>query len=122
MLFLKNSLKSMGISFILLLVLTFIITLLNYIGLFNLNVVNIFSYIIPFISFFIGSFILGIKCNSKGWLEGIKLSLVWIFILFIFNFLAFGEGFSLSNLLYYGIILLSNTLGAMVGINRKKDR
>ena len=122
MLFLKNGGKSLLISLISILVLTFIITLFNYINIISLSVVNIFSYIIPFISFFIGAFILGKKSLNKGWLEGIKLGLICLIILFIFNFLAFSEGYTLSNLILYVIVLISNILGAMIGINMKKDR
>ena len=119
MLFLKNSGKSLLISLISIFILTFIITLFNYIGLFGLNLVNIFSYIIPFISFFIGGFILGKKSINKGWLEGTKLGLICVFILFIFNFLAFNEGYSISNLILYSIVLAGNILGGMIGINKK---
>jgi len=121
-LFLKNCWKPLLISFISILVLTFIITLFNYINLFSLNIVNIFSYIIPFISFFIGGILLGKKSINKGWLEGIKLGLICIFILFVFNFLAFNQGYSISNFINYGIVLISNILGSMIGINTKKDR
>ena len=55
MLYLKKLSKSIGISIILLLILTFIITLLNYINLINIKLVTAFSYITPFISFFIVS-------------------------------------------------------------------
>lgn len=122
MLFLKNGSKSLLISIVLTLILTFFITLLNYINLINLNVVNIFSYIVPFISFFIGAFLLGKNSISKGWLEGIKLGLICIIILFIFNFLAFNEGYTIQNIILYSIILVSNILGGMIGINTKKDR
>lgn len=122
MLFLKNSSKSLLISIILILILTFIVTLFNYIGLFSLSLVNIFSYIIPFLSFFIGGFLLGKKSSNKGWFEGLKLGLICLFILFIFNFLAFNEGFTISNIILYVITITSNILGGMIGINKKKDQ
>lgn len=122
MLFLKKGSISLLISLISLLVLTFIITLLNYINIINSTFVNIFSYIIPFLSFLIGAFILGKKSISKGWLEGLKLGLISIFLLFIFNFLAFNEGYNFQNIILYLIVLVSNIIGAMIGINVKKDR
>lgn len=121
MLFLKNGSISLLISFVLALVLTFIITFLNYINVINLNIVNVFSYIVPFISFFIGAFLLGKKSLNKGWMEGIKLGLISIFILFIFNFLAFDNGYTIQNIILYIIVLVSNVLGGMIGINTKKD-
>lgn len=121
MLFLKNGSISLLISFILTLLLTFIITLLNYINVIGINFVNIFSYIVPFISFLIGSFILGKKSLSKGWLEGLKLGLISIFILFIFNFLAFDSSLTINNIILYATVFISNVLGGMFGINIKKD-
>lgn len=121
MLFLKNYSKSLGISVLILLVLTFIVTLLNYIGLFGLSMVNIFSYITPFLSLFIGSFILGKKSNNKGWLEGLKFGLIMNIIFLLFNYLAFESGFSLSNIILYIIVLIASILGSMIGISLKKE-
>lgn len=122
MLFLKNSGKALGISLLGLLILTFFITLFNYIGIFSLSIVHAFSYITPFISFFIGGVILGKNSINKGWLEGLKLGLIAIAILFIFNFLAFSGGYSLANLILYSIVLLGCVLGSMIGINMKKEQ
>lgn len=119
MLFLKKSIKSFAVSIVSLMILTLIITILNYIGLFNLKIVNIFAYITPTISFLIGGIYLGIKSNNKGWLEGLKLSGLVIFILFLFNFLAFDQGFNMANLILYAIVLITSTIGSMVGISFK---
>lgn len=121
MFFIKNSSKSILISISSLLILTFIITLFNYINIINFNIVNILSYIIPFISFFIGAFYLGKKSLNRGWFEGLKLGIISIIILFIFNFLAFNEGYNLENIILYCIVLISNIFGSMIGISRKKD-
>lgn len=120
MLFFKNSLKSLLTSFLAIIILTFVITIFNYINVFSLKVVNIFSYIIPFISFLIGGILLGIKSINKGWLEGIKLGSICILILFIFNFLVFNQGYTVNNLIYYLIVFTSSILGSMIGINIKK--
>ena len=117
--YLKKIGKAMLYSISLILILTLIMTLLNYIGLINLNVVNIISYIIIFISLLIGGIILGRQSNNKGWLEGIKFSIIFIILLFVFNYLAFDEGYTISNFITYIIILISNILGSMIGINMK---
>ena len=65
MFFLKKLGKSFLISLITLLVLTLIVTIFNYIGLFNLSIVNVFSYITPFISLFIGGVIMGKNTFNK---------------------------------------------------------
>lgn len=112
--------KSLLISILIILILTFIVTFFNYIGLFGLGFVLVTSYIIPFIALFIGSFLIGIKSNNKGWLEGIKFGLILNIIFFIFNYLAFSAGFSLNNIIFYLIVLVSSILGSMVGISMKK--
>lgn len=122
MLFLKNSGKALGISFLSLLLLTFLVTLFNYVGIFGLSLVKVFSYLTPFLSFLIGGIILGKKSINKGWLEGLKLGVIAIAILFIFNFLALDGGYSLANLILYMVVLLSCILGSMIGINMKKEQ
>lgn len=121
MTFLKNASKAIGFSLLIMLVLTFIVTLFNYIGLFNLKIVNAFSYITPFISCLIGGMTLGRRSNKKGYLEGLKLGLIIILLLFIFNFLALNQGYTLPNIILYIIILGASILGSMVGINLKKE-
>ena len=119
MLFFKKLGKSFLISLIIILILTFVITFFNYIGLFSLSIVNAFSYITPFIALFIGGFLMGKGSISKGWLEGIKFGLISIIIFFIFNYLAFDSFFNLSNIILYVITLIASVLGSMIGISLK---
>ena len=121
MFFLKKLGKSFLISLITLLVLTLIVTIFNYIGLFNLSIVNVFSYITPFISLFIGGVIMGKNTVNKGWLEGIKFGLICIIIFIIFNYLAFDTFFNISNIILYIITLTASILGSIIGINFKKN-
>ena len=121
MLFLKRIGKSLGISLILLLGLTLLVTIFNYIGLIGTKIVNAFSYITPFISLFIGGVILGKESINKGWLEGIKYGIICTIIFMIFNYLAFDSLFNLSNIILYIITLIASILGGMIGINLKKN-
>lgn len=111
--------KGLLISTISLFVLTFIMTLLNYIGFIKYGVVNIIEIIIIFISIFIGSFYIGKRSIRKGYLEGIKFGLIFLIILIIFNYLGFNIEFKVKNLLYYLILLSSSILGSMIGISFK---
>ena len=70
------------------------------------------------LSLFIGGFSIGKKSNKKGWLEGLILSIVFIIILLIFNFLAFNNTIEFKNLLYYFIMMVSCIFGSMLGINK----
>lgn len=117
-----NRLKNIAFStlymIITILVMTFIITIFNYFGLFSKNIVSIFKIIIPMLALFIGGFSIGKKSNKKGWLEGLLLSIVFIIILLIFNFLAFNNTIEFKNLLYYFIMMVSCIFGSMLGINK----
>ncbi len=99
---------------------TFLITLLNYFNLLSSNVANTIMLIIVIASIFIGSFLLGKKSNKKGYLEGIKYSAILIFLLVIINLL-FIKVFEIKSLVYFLIIIVSSTFGSMVGINKKRN-
>ena len=117
-------LKKLGISFIYILSfilgLTFISTLFNYIGLLNNTAVNIMKIIIPVLSMFIGGFIIGKKTGKKGWLEGLKLSLIFLVILTLFNYLGLKSNISLKVGIYYLILIISTMFGSIIGVNKYK--
>ena len=105
-----NYLKKLGISIIYILSfilgLTFIFTLLNYVGILNNTTINIIKIIIPIVSMFIGGFIIGKKTGKKGWLEGLKLSLIFLAILTLFNYLGLKSTLSLKVIIYYLILII----------------
>ena len=117
-----NYLKNVGISFIyiicFLLGLTFISTLFNYINLFGNTFINVLKVIIPIISLFVGGFVIGKRTGKKGWLEGIKLSLIFLAFLTIFNYLALDSSISLKTVIYYIILVIATTFGSMIGVNK----
>lgn len=100
--------------------LTAIVTLLNFFDIFNETTLNISKIIIIIVSLIIGGFLVGKKSPNKGWLAGLKLSLVFIIFILLFNFLALGYFVQLSDLIYYFIIIISTIFGSMIGINTKK--
>lgn len=97
---------------------TFIVTLFNYFNLLSSNVANTLILIIVIVSLFIGSFLLGKKSNKKGYLEGIKYSVIFILLLVIIN-LIFIKVFEIKSLIYFLIIIISSAFGSMLGINKK---
>ena len=99
---------------------TFLITLLNSFNLLSSNVANTIMLIIVIASIFIGSFLLGKKSNKKGYLEGIKYSAILIFLLVIINLL-FIKVFEIKSLVYFLIIIVSSAFGSMIGINKKRN-
>ena len=100
--------------------LTFISTLFNYINLFGNTFINVLKVIIPIISLFVGGFVIGKRTGKKGWLEGIKLSLIFLAFLTIFNYLALDSSISLKTVIYYIILVIATTFGSMIGVNKFK--
>lgn len=100
--------------------LTILLTLLNYFDIVTGNTLKLLKIIIPILSTLFGSIYLGNKTNKKGYLEGIKLGLIMSFIFFILSFLGLDKNLSFYRIIYYIIITITSTLGAMIGISKKK--
>ena len=78
--------------------------------------------IIPIVSLLAGGFYIGKHSKENGWLEGLKIGLIFLVILFLLSYLGFQEGMHLKTWIYYLIILISSILGSMIGINKKKTK
>ena len=117
-------LKKLGFSFIYIitsiLILTFISTIFSYFNIFSDKVMSIVKIIIPIIGLLIGGFYIGKRTNKKGFLEGLKLGLIFSLLLIIFNILVLNNSFKLKYLLFYLILIASSILGSMIGINKKR--
>ena len=116
-----NYLKNIGYTFIGILTVTIVITILNYFNILNGNVLNIISIITIILSLFFGVYLTGKNANKKGYLEGIKFGGIMIVIILLLNLLLFKNKFTLINILYYLSLLLSSTIGSMIGIQRKRN-
>lgn len=99
---------------------TFLITVLNYFNIFTSNLTNIVKLIIVIVSMFIGAFLLGKKTLKKGYIEGIKYSIIFIVLLVIINLL-FVKEFNVKSIIYFLIIIISSTFGSMLGIKNKSQ-
>ena len=109
---------SLLISLFILIVLSLIINLLYYYDVISTSSINYFKIMIIIISFFISGFILGKKTINKGYLEGIKLSIITIIIMILLSIIL--HSFKISNILYYLITSISIIFGSMIGITKKK--
>lgn len=117
--FIKNISLSILYIILTILILSFILTLFSYFNIIGDKVVSIFKIIIPVLSLFVGGFLLGKKSLKKGWLEGLKLSLIFLILLIIFEYLALDQSFNIKNILYYLILSISSIFGSMIGISKK---
>ena len=117
-------LKTLGITSLIVIITTLLlmllITLLNYTDITNTKITNILKIITPLLSISIGGFILGKKANKNGYLEGIKLGIIFVFLLLILNLIFFN--ISLKDIIFYTLIIISSTIGSMAGINTKEEK
>lgn len=107
--------------FIFIILFLLLTTTLYYFNIINNQTYKILKIIICLLSIFINSYILGKKTLKKGYLEGLKLSLIIIPILFIITVIS-KKALKFRIILYYLIILITSIFGSMLGINRKKEK
>lgn len=98
---------------------TIIITILNYFNILMGNVLKITELLIPIISIFIGSYILGKSSNNKGYIEGLKYGVAWIILFLIINLIS--KNFTYLSLIYYLILIIIAIVSSIIGINRRKN-
>lgn len=119
----KNLYKKYLFSFIiivsLILILSLIVNSLYYFDIISNNLVKYFKMIISLIAMFLGGMYIGFKSYNKGYLYGLKMSLIMV-ILFIIMSIIFNN-LKLSNIIYYLITVICITFGSMIGINKKKN-
>lgn len=118
--YLKNIAKSLLYTFSITIFSIFIITILNYFNIINGKILSVFMILIIISALFVGGYLIGKNSKQNGWLEGIKLSLIIIAILALFNYLGLKKEFHLIQIIYYSILTIACTLGSMVGINKRK--
>jgi putative membrane protein (TIGR04086 family) len=118
--YLKKIGKSLLYTFSTILIGVLIITVFNYLNVFSIKLVSISKIFILVLAIFVGSFLLGIKSDKKGYLEGIKYGIIVSMILAILNMIIY-HNFELKDLILYTIIIICSCLGSMVGITKHKD-
>ena len=115
----KNYLIAIGYFLLVVAVFAIILTIFNYYDIVTNKLFKVIKVLIPSLALFIGGYKVGNNASKKGYIEGIKLSLIVIVLLFMFSYLGFNASFSISLILYYIILIISSMLGAMIGINKK---
>lgn len=116
----KKYITYIGIAIGLLLISSLIINAFYYYELFSNNIYKIVltftnSIIIGLLSYFIGK-----STKEKGYKEGLVFGVIIIIVLFVLSLILF-QNVTLNMLVYYPILLLASVIGAMIGINRKKN-
>lgn len=120
MIILKLLLKSLGYYSIFIILLVFICSLLNLIGV-NSTITNLILFIFNISAFFILSYKNGKKATNKGYIAGLKTSLLLLLVLIIINLFTVKNFFNITTIIYYIILILVGVAGGMLGINKKED-
>lgn len=117
----KNLGKNIGISLFILIVGTFLISLFSFLNILSNNSLVIAKFIIIFLGFFIGAFKQGKNGNKKGFLEGLTVGGILVFILFIFNY-GFYQTLKFKNFIYYFLLLFISMVGGIIGVSKRKEK
>ena len=113
---LKNYLKSYLYLFSSIIILTLLLSIINY---FFTIPTKIIKLLIPIISILISSIIIGKNTKSKAYLEGLKFSSLYIILSILISILT-KNPFTIRLILSYLLLLLSGIIGSMIGINLNK--
>lgn len=112
--------KYLGYYTIFLILLLFVCSLLNLIGV-NSSITNLLIFIYNISLFFIFGIKSGKRANNKGYLAGLKIGGLFLLLLIIINLFTNRVIFSISTLIYYIVLILASVLGGMLGINKKEQ-
>ncbi len=99
------------------LLLTFLITILHVWNLIPYSFLTIMKLVIPLLSFFLGGFLLSKNVKEKGWLEGLKGGFFFLLFLLLIRLILIRNHFSLTDIFYYFLLLFASMLGGMIGIH-----
>lgn len=120
-----NYLKKIGkillITVSSILILGLILNTLYYFDVISNNIYNIAKMLIVLIVLFINALLLGKNSNKYGILEGIKLGGIFLLIMVILK-VVLNSSFDIRTLIYSIIILLTTSVGAVIGINKKDSK
>ena len=120
-----NYLKKIGkfllTTFISIIALSFVLTIFYYFDIISNNIYNIMKMIIVIGSLFINSLLLGKNSNKYGIVEGLKLGAIFLIVMFIIKLIT-NSPFDIRTLIYSLIILLTSSVGAVIGINKKENK
>lgn len=89
------------------------------------NEIGLGITIISFIAIFFGGMIAGGKGKEKGWFLGVLTGLSYTLLNFLFQYLGFDSFFTMEQIVYYTLFILTAMIGGIVGVNsignRSKD-
>ncbi len=114
-----NLFKASILTIISLFISSIFINILYYFDIINNNLINYLEIFLSIFVFFFGGIYIGRKSDHKGYINGLKLSLIIIIMTMLLNIIF--DNFKLLKIVYYLIITISITFGSMIGISKTKN-
>ena len=115
----KKYLYAAGYFFVFFFILTFFITIFDYFNLLSQQVILVIKLVFLILDMFFTGIYVGRRSIRKGYLEGIKIGVILIFIFFIFTL--FFSKVEVKSILYYIILITSSVFGSMLGISFRRE-
>lgn len=121
MAYLKKIGKVLLITFSSIIVLGLLLNTLYYFDIINNNIYNIMKLVIILIVLFINALILGKNTEKYGILEGLKLGAIFLLIMMLIKIIT-NNVFDIRTVIYSLIIILTTTIGSIIGINKMQKK
>lgn len=101
----------------------FLITpiILSIINILGLKTYNMVLLTIMIITSLITGFFVGKKADKNGYINGLLFGILLSLFMFIFSLL-FKNKYGLDTLIFYFILIVSNVVGAMIGIQKNTEK
>ncbi|KOR86474.1 hypothetical protein AM233_22460 [Bacillus sp. FJAT-22058] len=77
--------------------------------------------IVSFLSLFIGGFISGGKGKKQGLFLGGSTGLLYLLVVFLFQYLGHDSLFTIKQWIYYGCFVITAMMGGVLGVNMSSD-
>ena len=103
------------------LLISFIISLFNIIGI-SYGITQLIILISNIILFFILNYLNAQNWKKNGYLKGILLGSIFIVIMLILKFLFLNKEINITTIIYYIILLSVSMFGGMIGVNKKSNK
>ncbi len=116
------NLKKYLISFLYFLVpfltLLFLATILYYFDMLSTATMKYVKFIIVLLSVFLGGLKMGRESDKKGYQKGLIIGSIIVFFFFFISLIS--KNLKTTSFLYYLVLLITSTIGSMIGILKKK--
>ncbi|TKC20060.1 TIGR04086 family membrane protein [Robertmurraya kyonggiensis] len=103
--------------FLLLIISSFIFSLILRFTSTQESSLGIVTTAITFITLFVGGFVSGGKGKQKGWLIGSLTGILYTLIIFLFQYLGYDSLFSVEQIIYHVCYILTAMMGGILGVN-----